>query len=144
MQKNQCFLNFFYKTEAGHVLKMFLQFWLISASRSYKLGSYKKKTCMLDKKIQTQFFYDPVPVLRRFARRSVFKMWPRFSIRVLWERKKETKIILNRFESTDFDGTTTIGFHFLSSFIYVCTAWLVEQETACQSNVESNFFRKQL
>ena len=39
------FLNFFSKTEAGHVLKMFLQFWLISASRSYKLGSYKKKTC---------------------------------------------------------------------------------------------------
>ena len=37
------FLNFFSKTEAGHVLKMFLQFWLISASRSYKLGSYKKK-----------------------------------------------------------------------------------------------------
>ena len=34
---------FFSKTEAGHVLKMFLQFWLISASRSYKLGSYKKK-----------------------------------------------------------------------------------------------------
>ena len=40
------FLNFFSKTEAGHVLKMFLQFWLISASRSYKLGSYKKKTCI--------------------------------------------------------------------------------------------------
>ena len=39
------FLIFFSKTEAGHVLKMFLQFWLISASRSYKLGSYKKKTC---------------------------------------------------------------------------------------------------
>ena len=37
------FLIFFSKTEAGHVLKMFLQFWLISASRSYKLGSYKKK-----------------------------------------------------------------------------------------------------
>ena len=37
------FLNFFSKTEAGHVLKMFLQFWLISASRSYKLGYYKKK-----------------------------------------------------------------------------------------------------
>ena len=37
------FLNFFSKTEAGHVLKMFLQFWLISASRSYKLGSYKRK-----------------------------------------------------------------------------------------------------
>ena len=37
------FLNFFSKTEAGHVLKMFLQFWLISASRSYKLGSYEKK-----------------------------------------------------------------------------------------------------
>ena len=36
------FLNFFSKTEAGHVLKMFLQFWLISASRSYKLGSFKK------------------------------------------------------------------------------------------------------
>ena len=36
--------EFFYKTEAGHVLKMFLQFWLISASRSYKLGSYKKKS----------------------------------------------------------------------------------------------------
>ena len=41
------FLNFFSKTEAGHVLKMFLQFWLISASRSYKLGSYKKKTCIV-------------------------------------------------------------------------------------------------
>ena len=38
------FLNFFSKTEAGHVLKMFLQFWLISASRSYKLGSYRKKS----------------------------------------------------------------------------------------------------
>ena len=41
--KNVVFLNLFSKTEAGHVLKMFLQFWLISASRSYKLGSYKKK-----------------------------------------------------------------------------------------------------
>ena len=40
------FLNFFSKTEAGHVLKMFLQFRLISASRSYKLGSYKRKTCI--------------------------------------------------------------------------------------------------
>ena len=40
------FLNFFSKTEAGHVLKMFLQFWLISASRSYKLGSYEKKKNM--------------------------------------------------------------------------------------------------
>jgi len=37
------FLNFFYKTEAGHVLTMFLTFWRISASRSCKLGSYKKK-----------------------------------------------------------------------------------------------------
>ena len=40
------FKFFFSKTEAGHVLKMFLQFWLISASRSYRLGSYKKKTCI--------------------------------------------------------------------------------------------------
>ena len=48
------FLNFFSKTEAGHVLKMFLQFWLISASRSYKLGSYKKKkTCMIQKSHST-------------------------------------------------------------------------------------------
>ena len=37
------FLILFSKTEAEYVLKMFLQFWLISASRSYKLGSYKKK-----------------------------------------------------------------------------------------------------
>ena len=43
MKKNQYFLDFFYKTEAGHVLKMFLTFRPISASRSYKLGSYKKK-----------------------------------------------------------------------------------------------------
>ena len=42
------FLNFFSKTEAGHVLKMFLQFWLISASRSYKLGSYKKKNVYIE------------------------------------------------------------------------------------------------
>lgn len=34
---------FFLKTEAGHVLEMFLRFWLISASPSYKLGSYIKK-----------------------------------------------------------------------------------------------------
>ena len=45
------FLNFFSKTEAGHVLKMFLQFWQISASRSYKLGSYKKKRVLkIDRK----------------------------------------------------------------------------------------------
>ena len=36
----------FLKIEAGHVLKMFLNFGQIWASRSYKLGSYKKKTCM--------------------------------------------------------------------------------------------------
>ena len=37
------FLKFFLKVEAGHVLKMFLSFGQIWASRSYKLGSYKKK-----------------------------------------------------------------------------------------------------
>ena len=37
------FLKIFLKTEAGHVLKMFLNFGQIWASRSYKLGSYKKK-----------------------------------------------------------------------------------------------------
>ena len=41
--KKSMFSKFFYKTEAGHVLKMFLTFRPISASRSYKLGSYKKK-----------------------------------------------------------------------------------------------------
>ena len=40
--------KFLQSGEAGHVLKMFLQFWPISASRSYKLGSYKKKTCIHD------------------------------------------------------------------------------------------------
>ena len=34
---------FFPKSQAGHDLKMFLNFWEISASRSYKLGSYEKK-----------------------------------------------------------------------------------------------------
>ena len=42
-KKENLFLKFFPKTEAGHVLQIFLHFWLISASRSYKLGSYKKK-----------------------------------------------------------------------------------------------------
>ena len=52
------FLNFFSKTEAGHVLKMFLQFWPISASRSYKLGSYKRKNvyCMMH-----SFAHRPYP-----------------------------------------------------------------------------------
>ena len=35
---------FFPKSQAGHV-KMFLNFWEISAWCSYKLGSYKKKEC---------------------------------------------------------------------------------------------------
>ena len=39
------FFKFLYKTEAKHVLRMFLNFWPISASRSYKLGAYKKKKC---------------------------------------------------------------------------------------------------
>ena len=39
------FLKVFIKIEAGDVLKMFLNFGQIWASRSYKLGSYKKKTC---------------------------------------------------------------------------------------------------
>jgi len=37
-----CFL----KSQAGHVLKMFLNFQEISAWCSYKLGSYKKKKCI--------------------------------------------------------------------------------------------------
>ena len=32
------------KSQAGHVLKIFLNFWEISAWCSYKLGSYKKKS----------------------------------------------------------------------------------------------------
>ena len=36
-------LKFFLKIEAEQFLKMFLNFWQIWASRSYKLGSYKKK-----------------------------------------------------------------------------------------------------
>jgi len=43
------FLKCFLKIEVGHVLKMFLTFGQIWASRSYKLGSYKKKTCMKNK-----------------------------------------------------------------------------------------------
>ena len=46
------FLNFFLKTEAGHVIKMFLNFGQIWASRSYNLGSYKKKTCRPISKIE--------------------------------------------------------------------------------------------
>ena len=54
------FLIFFSKTEAGHVLKMFLQFWLISASRSYKLGSYKKKNVYTNTEKVTWYELDPV------------------------------------------------------------------------------------
>ena len=41
MAKKHKFLKFFFKVEAGHVLKMFLSFGQIGASRSYK-----KKTCI--------------------------------------------------------------------------------------------------
>ena len=41
------FLKFFLKIKAGHVLKMFLSFARIWASRSYKLGSYNKKRVRL-------------------------------------------------------------------------------------------------
>ena len=42
------FLKIFLKIEAGHVLNMFLNFCQIWASRSYKLGSYKKKKRVRD------------------------------------------------------------------------------------------------
>ena len=66
------FLNFFSKTEAGHVLKMFLQFWLISASRSYKLGSYKKKTCTINESIE--IFMNSKPILEKKFKIYTFMM----------------------------------------------------------------------
>ena len=43
------------KNQPEHVLKLFLNFEKISASCSYKLGSYKKKKCK-EQKVETSFF----------------------------------------------------------------------------------------
>ena len=67
------FLNFFSKTEAGHVLKMFLQFWLISASRSYKLGSYKKKRVKISK-YKRHYSLQPFP-----KSIAIFAFFPQFT-----------------------------------------------------------------
>ena len=66
------FFRFFYKTEAGYVFKMFVTSRPISASRSYKLGSFKKKTCILlvnpnANVFKTKFFNAFLPSFYDFA-----------------------------------------------------------------------------
>ena len=55
--------NFFPpESEAGHVLKMFLNFHQISGWCSYKLGSYKKKECKTIRMTQIYNGYDKINI----------------------------------------------------------------------------------
>ena len=83
--KKKSFLNTPKKSQAGHVLKLFLNFWPISASVSYKLGSYKIKrvysvneSCNISIFLFFVFFFSSefeksrIPILKVFCLRNLF------------------------------------------------------------------------